>query len=314
MMCGLQNPKARTGRLAPSPTGALHLGNVRTFLIAWLQMRAVGGSVRLRIEDLDHPKHKAGAAAALISDLQWLGFDWDGDIVFQSDRRAVYLETLNRLRPRLYPCFCSRADIATAQSAPHPGEILRYPGFCRNLSAQEAARRTAEAVRPPAWRFAVNPDEPVAFTELFSREKVLQPAESTGDFIVARGEEAAYALAVVVDDAAMGVTDVVRGEDILQATPAQVLLYRTLGLEPPRFCHVPLVTGPDGRRLAKRHGDTRLQRYRQAGMARSRILAALARSCGWPVPERLETAADLIPGFTVETIPHAPFVWSDMLL
>lgn len=305
---------SRTGRLAPSPTGALHLGNIRTFMIAWLQMRAIGGSVRLRIEDLDHPKHKAGATEALISDLQWLGFDWDGEVLVQSARREIYLEMLERLRPRLYPCFCSRADIATAQSAPHPGEILRYPGTCRGLSPEAAAQRQLQTARPPAWRFALNPEDRGEFDEGFAEERVLPPAESTGDFIVARGDEAAYALAVVVDDAASGVTDVVRGADILQATPAQVLLYRALGLPVPCFHHVPLVTGADGRRLAKRHGDTRIQSYRQAGMARERILAALARSCGWPVPEKLSTLADLIPVFTFETIPHEPFVWSDELL
>lgn len=304
----------RVGRLAPSPTGALHLGNIRSFMIAWLQMRSRGGVIRLRIEDLDHPKHKTGATERLISDLQWLGFDWDGEVVFQSHRRQVYVDALERLRPHLYPCFCSRADIANAQSAPHPGEILRYPGSCRVLSSEEQVSRLASAARPPAWRFALTPNDHGAFCEGFASEKVLSPAESTGDFIVSRGDEAAYTLAVVVDDAEMGVTDVVRGDDILQATPAQAVLYKALQKQLPSFYHVPLVVGEDGRRLAKRHGDTRIQSYRQAGIEPSRILAALARSCGWTIPQKLTTLADLIPVFSFETIPHAPFVWREALL
>lgn len=304
----------RAGRLAPSPTGALHLGNIRTFMIAWLQMRAVGGTVRLRIEDLDHPKHKVGATEALISDLQWLGFDWDGEVVFQSARRQVYLDALNRLRAHLYPCFCSRADIANAQSAPHPGDILRYPGTCRARSGAERDALLAQATRPPAWRFALEACDTGAFTELFSTEPRLSPMASTGDFIVSRGDEAAYTLAVVVDDAEMGITDVVRGDDILQATPAQAVLYSALQKRLPNFYHLPLVVGEDGRRLAKRHGDTRIQSYRQAGVSAARILAALARSCGWSVPQNLTTLADLVPVFSFETIPHTPVVWTDALL
>lgn len=152
------------------------------------------------------------------------------------------------------------------------------------------------------------------FNEGFASEKVLSPAESTGDFIVSRGDEAAYTLAVVVDDAEMGVTDVVRGDDILQATPAQAVLYSALQKPRPAFYHVPLVVGEDGRRLAKRHGDTRIQSYHQAGIEPARILAALARSCGWTIPQKLTTLADLIPVFSFETIPHAPFVWRDALL
>lgn len=314
MLISSNDSKLRVGRLAPSPTGALHLGNIRTFMIAWLQMRSLGGTIRLRIEDLDHPKHKPGATEQLISDLQWLGFDWDGEVVFQSRRRQVYVNALNALRPHLYPCFCSRADIANAQSAPHPGEILRYPGTCRTLSPEAVTHRLAQSVRPPAQRFALKPQDTGKATELFSKESLLAPAQTTGDFIVSRGDEAAYTLAVVVDDAEMGVTDVVRGDDILQATPAQAVLYNALQLPIPTFYHVPLVVGEDGRRLAKRHGDTRIQSYRQGGVTPSRILAALARSCGWNVPQELKTLADLIPVFSFETIPHTPFVWREDFL
>lgn len=306
------NGKKRIGRLAPSPTGALHLGNIRTFMIAWLQMRACGGRVLLRIEDLDHPKHKIGADAALIEDLQWLGFDWDEPPVWQSQRLAHYEEARQRLTPSLYPCFCSRADIQRAQSAPHRGEILRYPGTCRERAC---AQTSAYALEQAAWRLRLTSNDSGAFTDDFAGNVTQTAAELTGDFVVARGNNIAYTLAVVVDDAAMGITDVVRGDDILLATPAQVVLYKRLGLPVPHFCHVPLVVGSDGARLAKRHGDTRIAAYRTAGITPGQILSALARSCGWlRSEETVSTLSDLITRFTLTTLPHTPFVWSDSLL
>lgn len=304
--------KRRTGRLAPSPTGALHLGNIRTFMMAWLQMRACGGRVLLRIEDLDHPKHKAGADVALMEDLRWLGFDWDEDPLWQTHRLALYEAAFEQLRPKLYPCFCSRADIQRAQSAPHPGEVLRYPGMCRGKPLPaDADERLGKA----AWRLALSPKDEGCFTDGFAGAWTRPAAEVMGDFVVARGKAIAYTLAVVVDDAATGVTDVVRGDDILPATPAQVVLYRQLGLPEPRFLHVPLVTGTDGARLAKRHGDTRISAYRAAGIPPGRILSALARSCGWlQKGETVSTLADLIPRFSWETVPKTPFIWDDALL
>ncbi len=295
------------GRLAPSPTGALHLGNIRTFMLAWLQMRSLGGEVLLRIEDLDHPKHKPGADAQMIDELRWLGFDWEGEVVWQRQRMPLYHAALQQLSPSLYPCRCTRADIANAQSAPHPGEVLRYPGTCRARTfGQEHWTATPADEKPPAWRLAL---EPETYGDL-EREA----AALTGDFVVARGAEPAYTLAVVVDDAAQGVTHVLRGDDILPATPAQRVVYRRLGLREPEFTHVPLVVGPDGRRLAKRHGDTRIAAYRAAGVAPGRILSALARSCGWAVPSTLQTLADLQPYFTLATLPPQPFVWEEHLL
>lgn len=297
----------RIGRLAPSPTGALHLGNIRTFMIAWLQMRACGGDVRMRIEDLDHPKHKVGADVSLLEDLQWLGFDWDGPVVWQSQRLTRYQEALETLRPRLYPCWCSRKDIQEAQSAPHPGDVLRYPGTCRH--------RTDRPEGTPAWRFALSAQDGGTFVDGFAGPQTQTAQELTGDFVVARGDAAAYTLAVVVDDAEMGVTDVVRGDDILPATPAQKVLYQALDLPMPTFYHVPLVVGVDGFRLAKRHGDTRVSAYRAAGIAPGRILSALARSCGWLAPgASVTTLRELIPLFTLETLPHTPWIWSDDLL
>lgn len=304
--------KTRIGRLAPSPTGALHLGNIRTFMVAWLQMRSCGGQVVLRIEDLDHPKHKAGADVALMEDLRWLGFDWDGEPTWQSQRLSYYHTALERLRPWLYPCFCSRADIQRAQSAPHPGEVLRYPGTCRGRAIGVVSPMN---VGKAALRFALSEADRGCFCDGFAGEQCRVAADLTGDFVVARAGQAAYTLAVVVDDAEMGVTDIVRGDDILPATPAQVVLYQRLGYSLPHFVHVPLVTGKDGNRLAKRHGDTRIASYRAAGVSPQQILSALARSCGWlSNTETVSTLSELISRFTLATIPKAPFVWDDALL
>ncbi len=299
----------RIGRLAPSPTGALHVGNIRTFMVAWLQMRVVGGKVLLRIEDLDHPKHKKGADEALMDELRWLGFDWDGEVTWQSCRTALYRDALERLRPALYPCTCTRADIQNAQSAPHPGEVLRYPNLCRDRKEVHW-----DPTRPPAWRLALTAEDDGRFTDAFAGAQMRTAAELQGDFVVARGDEASYTLAVVVDDAAMGVTDIVRGDDILPATPAQIVLYQRLGYSIPTFCHLPLVVGKDGMRLAKRHGDTRVASYREAGVSPGQLLTALARSCGWISTTPITTLRDLLPLFRLETIPPTPLVWSDELL
>jgi len=296
------------GRLAPSPTGALHLGNVRTFMIAWLRARSLGGRLVMRMEDLDHPKDKPGAAAAAIEDMRWLGFDWDAEYV-QSERKALYREALESLVAKglAYPCVCTRRDVESAQSAPHAGEQLHYPGTCRNRFAgwREAY---AFAGRAPCWRFRVEPGETVAFDDVFAGRFGQRVAEKLGDFPLARDEfGAGYTLAVVVDDAAMGVTEVVRGDDLMAATPAQILIQRALGLPTPGYCHVPLVVGPDGRRLAKRHGDTRIASYREAGLSPERIIGMLAASCGWAEKGEELSLASLLPRFTLKTIPKEPF-------
>lgn len=295
------------GRLAPSPTGALHLGNVRTFMVAWLRARSRGGKLLFRMEDLDHPRDKPGAAAAAVDDLRWLGFDWDEECT-QSERRPLYAAAIRRLRGqgRVYPCACSRRDVENAQSAPHAGEQLFYPGTCRDRFAgwEDAA---AFAGRTPCWRFRTEPGDAVSFTDLFAGPQRMDVAAALGDFPLARDRDGAgYTLAAVVDDAATGVSEVVRGDDLLAATPPQILLYRALGLEPPAFFHVPLVTGMDGRRLAKRHGDTRVAAYRAAGVAPERILGFLARSCGWGDGSPTTLRA-LLGACDFAAIPHAPF-------
>ena len=299
------------GRLAPSPTGALHLGNVRTFMIAWLSARSRGGRVIMRMEDLDHPKDKPGAAAGALEDLRWLGFDWDEEYV-QSRRRAIYRDALAALKAKglVYPCVCSRRDVEAAQSAPHQGEQLHYPGTCRGRFADWRAARDF-AGRDPCWRFRVEPGTAVSFVDAFAGEYSQDVAGKLGDFPLARDEDGAgYTLAATVDDMLMGVTEVVRGDDLLAATPAQILVARALapsGVRP-SYCHVPLVVGRDGRRLAKRHGDTRIASYRAAGVEPGAIIGRLAASCGWCEPGENASLGELLGVFSLETIPHKPVV------
>ncbi len=309
------------GRLAPSPTGALHLGNARSFLIAWLSVRSQGGRLVMRMEDLDHPKVKPGAAGAVVADLRWMGLDWDegpdvggacGPYV-QSQRRPVYREALGRLRAAgcVYPCACSRSAIEEAQSAPHAGDgaPLRYPGTCRGRFADwPAARAILPADRLPVWRCRVEPG-PRVFEDGFVGRCVGMPAETTGDFAFARDPDGAgYTLAVVVDDAAMGVTEVVRGDDLIEATHAQTLLQERLGLPRPRYVHVPLVVAEDGRRLAKRHGDTRLAALREAGVAPDQLVGLLAWWCGWAAFGERLMPGDVLGRYALSLLPREPAV------
>ena len=338
------------GRLAPSPTGALHLGNVRTFLIAWLRARSQGGKVIFRMEDLDHPKDKPGAAAQAVEDLRWLGFDWDEEYV-QSERKHIYRKALEMLQegrktedgrrePLVYPCVCSRRDVEAAQSAPHVGEQLYYPGTCRGRfsswrEALDFKRRIYQlpttiyqlpttiyqlpSTLSPCWRFRVPDHCVVAFDDAFAGHYEQDVAKTLGDFPLARDEfGAGYTLACAVDDLLMGVTEVVRGDDLLPATPAQILLARALlgsscSLFPvpcslPAYLHVPLVVGKDGKRLAKRHGDTRIAAFREQGKAPEEIIGFLAASCGWAARGERISLHDLVPRFDLSTIPHAPFM------
>ena len=310
VLAGAVNPRpAVVGRLAPSPTGALHLGNARTFMVAWLRARAAGGRVILRMEDLDHPRDKPGAAAQAVEDLRWLGFDWDEKYV-QSERRELYRAAIGRLAASglVYPCICSRRDVEAAQSAPHDGEQLRYPGTCRGRFAtwEEAARAKGAA---PCWRFRTPPGAVVEFDDVFAGRCRQDVAATLGDFPLARDVDGAgYTLAVVVDDATMGVTEVVRGDDLLPATPAQILVQRALGLPTPAYCHVPLVVGSDGRRLAKRHGDTRIASFRRAGGRPEAVIGRLAATCGWAEPGEEVALADLVQRFNMTTIPHGPIM------
>jgi glutamyl-tRNA synthetase len=302
-------------RLAPSPTGALHLGNARTFLVNWLLARQRGWRIALRIEDLDGPRIKRGADAQAIEDLQWLGIDWDDGPIYQSGRIDRYRAAIDRLieLKLAYPCVCSRREVELAASAPHAedgGAI--YPGTCRGkYDSIKAARRASR--REPAIRFAVS-DEVIEFDDEFAGRHRFDAARELGDFVIAKSDgTAAYQLAVVVDDAAMNITHIVRGDDLLDSTPRQILLYRALGLADriPRYTHLPLVVGEDGRRLAKRHGDTRLRYYREQGVAPSRVLELLARWCGVRESSPSPAAArDLLEPFALDALPKGSIVFT----
>lgn len=312
------------GRLAPSPTGALHLGNARTFLLAWLSIRSRGGTLVLRMEDLDHPKVKPHAADQALRDLRWLGLDWDeGPDVggpcapyVQTQRRALYAEALARLRAQhlVYPCTCSRKDVESAQSAPHAGEDgLAYDGTCRGRHASfEEAAATLPPGRLPVWRFRAPDGVETAFDDAVLGPQRETVAETVGDFALARDADGAgYMLAVVVDDAAMGVTEVLRGDDLVRTTHRQILLQRALGLPTPRYAHVPLVVAEDGRRLAKRHGDTRLSAIREAGVPPERVMGILAWWCGWADFDAHVHPGELLAAFDLATLSRGPAVLTD---
>jgi glutamyl-tRNA synthetase len=300
------------GRLAPSPTGAQHVGNARTYLIAWLAARSAGGRLILRIEDIDSPRVKSGAAEQALDDLRWLGLDWDGEPIVQTQRLALYESVLSDFRQRelVYPCTCTRSDVAAASSAPHAEhEGPAYPGACAHRRAADAETLT----QPFSWRFRVT-DSP-QFVDAFRGPVAIDIRQIGGDFVVWKSAGTpAYQLAVVVDDGDAGVTEVIRGDDLLPSTPRQLLLYRAMNKPPPLFAHVPLVVGPDSRRLAKRHGDTRLSTFRAAGVRPEALVGLLAWSCGWhPQPTPI-TPRGLLPHFRLNSIPPAPFVLTPELM
>jgi glutamyl-tRNA synthetase len=307
----------RVTRIAPSPTGALHLGNARTFLATWLLARQNGWRVVLRVEDLDGPRVKAGADRQAIQDLTWLGLDWDEGPVYQTMRYAEYEAAIEQLlaRGEAYPCVCTRKDVAGAASAPHGpsgDKVPVYPGTCRGkfASVQEAFERVGKI---PAVRFKV-PEGTVEFIDRVKGNVSFDVARLLGDFVTAKSEgTASYQLAVVVDDAAMGVTDVVRADDLLDSTPRQILLYHALELTEriPAYCHLPLVVGPDGRRLAKRHGDTRLAAYRVANVAPARVLALMARWLGVEGAGDAILLDDLLKRFKLENVPREPIAFTE---
>jgi glutamyl-tRNA synthetase len=267
------------GRLAPSPSGKLHLGHARTFVLAWCHVRARGGRMLLRLEDLDRERCRPELSAGVLRDLEWLGLGWDGEVLLQSERRGSLLEIAERLLAAgaAYPCVCTRADIRQALSAPHRGEgELPYPGTCRGRfsSLAEAARASGHV---PALRFLV-PDGEVTFEDGIFGPQTENVARASGDFVIARGDMPAYQLAVVVDDAFTGVTEVFRAEDLLSSTARQIVLGRALGLAPPRWYHAPLVVDPSGRRLAKRADDLSLAALRDAGVSARAVIGWVAHS------------------------------------
>ncbi len=296
------------GRLAPSPTGAQHVGNARTYLITWLSVRSRGGKLPLRIEDIDSPRTKPWATEQIFEDFRWLGLDWDGEPVTQTTRTHLYESALEKLKSLelVYPCTCSRKDVEEAASAPHAGhQGPIYPGTCAHRKSTDADQLDV----PHSWRFRVGSTPITSFVDGFRGKTSLPQEEPDGDFVIWKNDGTpAYQLAVVVDDADMGITEAIRGDDLIPSTPRQLMLYDALKLQPPNFVHVPLVVGTDGRRLAKRHGDTRLSSLREAGVTPEALLGLLAWSCGW-LPEIQEiSAAAVLPLFRLESIPPQPFV------
>ena len=263
-------------RFAPSPTGLLHLGSVRAAAAAHARAQAARGRFLLRIEDIDQARCRPEFAAAILEDLRWLGLGWDGEVRVQSQHFAAYRATLDALRARrlVYPCFCSRADIARAAVAPHGAEEI-YPGTCRRLDPGEAARRV-QAGEPHAWRLDLARAMPAAplFVEDEERGRVRCDPSSFGDVVLARRDApASYHLAATHDDAAQGVTLVLRGEDLRTAAHLHRLLQHLMGWPAPRYAHVPLKLGPDGRRLAKRDRAATVRSLRESGAAPAEVVA-----------------------------------------
>lgn len=296
------------GRFAPSPTGPLHLGNLRTALLAWLFARSAGARFLVRMEDLDRSRVRPGVEEAQLADLRTLGLLWVGPVVRQSARIPLYEATIERLEAEglLYPCYCTRAEIRAAVSAPHGISAAdRYPGTCRGLTAVERAEREA-AGRPPALRVRAEG------VRMSFEDRLLGLQEyETDDFVVRRNDGTpSYQLAVVVDDAEQGIGEVVRGADLLDSTPRQLLLARLLGLQAPRYVHVPLVLGPDGRRLAKRHGAVTLTDREALGEGPREVLGRMASSLGLAEPGETPTPEELLARFDPGRLPIEPTVWS----
>jgi glutamyl-tRNA synthetase len=307
------------GRYAPSPTGAIHLGNARTALLAWLDARSAGAAFVMRVEDLDRARVPLDAEALLLADLHWLGIDWDEGPdrggafgpYRQSARATHYDDAVERLLAagRAFPCACSRADVARAAHAPHAAEEdgPRYPGTCRALPAADVEARAAAQRRAPAIRFDGRAER-ISFRDGI-RGAVAPELAGVDDFVLRRADgTAAYQLAVVVDDAAMGITRVVRGDDLLSSAPRQLALYAALALPPPTFAHVPLVLAPGGVRLAKRTRPTSVADLRARGVPPEVVIGALAASAGLCAPGERCRAPDLVGGFALTRVTHAPAV------
>lgn len=311
---------AVTGRFAPSPSGRLHLGNLACSLLAWLSARSQGGRIVLRIEDLDAERCPRKYADTLEEDLRWLGLVWDeggssggpNGPYYQSECAAIYTESYNKLEAQglVYPCFCSRAQLHAA-SAPHTsdGNVI-YPGTCRGLTAEQIAEKRKK--KAPAYRLMV-PDEDITFIDGCMGPHTENLLRDCGDFYLRRADGVfAYQLAVVVDDALMGVDEVVRGSDLLSSTPRQLWLYRELGLTPPKFYHLPLLLASDGRRLSKRDGDQSLENLREK-YTPEEIIGKLAFACGLQASPAPTTPQALARTFDWSQVPKSDIVLPENL-
>ncbi len=294
------------GRFAPTPSGRLHLGNLLCALLAWLSAKAEGGQCLLRIEDIDIPRCPRRLAQQALEDLDWLGFIWDGPVVYQSERTQEYQRHLDMLKQQglVYPCFCTRAQLM-ASRAPNLGDTqVVYPGTCSSLTPEEAALRRKE--RTPAMRLRV-PDETIAFTDGLAGAFEENLARDCGDFILQRSDGLwGYQLAAVVDDALSGVTQVVRGRDILSATPRQIYLLRRLGYPVPEYIHIPLLMDHQGRRLAKRDKDLDLSALSKK-YTPAHVRGILAWSAGLTEEVRPISFEELLKDFSWDKVRREDF-------
>ena len=299
-------PKANrpvVGRFAPSPTGRMHAGNIYAALTAWLVAKSQGGSIVLRIEDLDRGRSKAEYISAVQRDFERLGLTWDFGPYFQHDRDEAYLEAFRTLERRglVYPCFCTRADLHAA-SAPHRGEKFVYPGTCRGLSTEQIAVKSG--TRAPAQRLRV-PDSVYAFDDMVQGHYEQNLAHDCGDFLIQRSDQAfAYQLAVVVDDAAQGVTSVVRGVDLLCSTPQQLYLQELLGLGHPRYAHIPLLVAEQNRRLSKRDHDAGIEELLARFKTPEAVIGHIAGICGLAPTCDPATPEQLLQTFDAAQLPE----------
>lgn len=290
-----------TGRFAPSPTGALHRGNLRTALLSWLHARLRGGQWLLRIDDLDTPRNRSGAEAAILADLRWLGLAWDGPVLRQSERRGLYATALSALRRQglLYPCRCSRRLLADV-SAPH-GALTVYPGFCRDRGGGWGP----EQGRLPSWRLRLQAGL-LRWPEAYGPPAALDGEAAIGDVVLRRADGfLAYHLATALDELSLGISDVVRGDDLWSATGAQVAVMAALGVAPPRYGHVPLWRDAEGRRLSKRQGAEGLDGYRQRGLDAAAVVGELAASAALVPPGSRLGAAELLQELSLEQLDRA---------
>lgn len=314
----------RRGRFAPTPSGLLHIGNALSALAAWLQIRQADGEFVLRIEDIDKPRSRSAFADQQQDDLLWLGLDWDEGPrtggphapYEQSKREELYEAALQELQSkgRIYPCYCSRSELASIASAPHglSSEGAAYPGFCRHLTREERTEKAAK--KTPALRF-IMPTEPIEFCDGSAELPMRYDGDALGDFVVKRADGMySYQLAVTVDDAVMGITDVLRGADLLDSTPRQLALYEALGKQPPSFSHVPLVVSENGERLSKRDKSLTLASIRDGGANPERLVGAIAYMTGWA--NRLEPieARELVQAYHPLRQADGPFILTDKLL
>lgn len=312
-MSALSTTPLTRGRYAPSPTGDLHMGNLRTALLAWLFSRMQGGQFVLRIEDLDRPRTRPGATERMLADMRWLGLDWDEGPDYggpytpytQSERTEIYWHYLKQLQERglVYPCYCSRAEIAQAASAPQQGEDSpRYPGTCRHLSKVQRHAYEARG-RRPSLRLRVDDERVISFTDEIAGSVTQHVQQAVGDFILYRADGIfAYQFAVVIDDALMHINQVVRGVDLLSSTARQILLYEILGFPVPRFAHVPLMLDELGKRMAKRAQSMGLEPRRAAGLSPAQVAGQLAASCGL-----LASAEPIPPKVLLQRLQEQPY-------